>query len=347
MDKIIMYTGSYSEEKSITVYNFDTRNGTVDFLMHGPVISKASYLCVGVNGCLYAVMENSETGRTGGVAAFRIDSYGGLSDINRLMISEMGPCHLSVDKSCRYLAVANYGEGSVSLLSLNPDGSIGKLLDTVYHQGALGPRKDRQDKSHAHYVMFTEDAAKLFVCDLGLDMVIFYKISPDGKLKASKECSITLKPGSGPRHFVKNRQFMYIINELSNDVSVYEESKSGFQMLQNITTLPENFIGDSAASAIHFSDDRKLLYCSNRGHDSIAVFSVDSASGLLTAIGHFFTDGAGPRDFYPVPGNKYIVVANQVSDSLTVLKIMPDGSLESSGKLYHTDKPTCVIFKGE
>src|SRR5262249_1401831 len=230
-----------------------------------------------------------------------------------------GPCHLAVDKTGKCVLVANYGSGSIVALPIQGDGSLGSPSLVIQHQGA-SVNTQRQAAPHAHFI--TADPANRFVlaCDLGLDKVLVYRFAPQPlSLEANDPSSVSIKAGSGPRHlaFHSNGRTVYVINELSSTVTTlsYDPGQGALNEVQTLSTLPENFTGENFCAEIQVHPSGKFVYGSNRGHDTVAIFSVESKTGKLTAVGYEPTRGKAPRHFALDPRGNWLLVENQGSDN--------------------------------
>jgi 6-phosphogluconolactonase len=314
-------------------------------------IKDPSYLSV--NGSyLYSTHKTDEIseGSGGAVAAFLIDpSTGDLTFINSQRTKSTGSCHISTDRNNRFLFAANYADGSISVFPLKKDGSIAPLLSLIHHRGS-GPDKKRQEKAHTHFVSLTPDEKYLCAVDLGIDKIVMYEFDHvTGKLKSSYDMTVHIKPGSGPRHmtFGPDGRYAYLVNELSSDIVVLEylPDHGKFIQIQNISTLPRMYAGISFCAAIHTSADGNYVFASNRGHDSIAVFSIEKNSGKLRLVSISPTMGSHPRDFAVDPSGKYIFVANTYSSTVVKLAFISDsGILESTDDIIDIPSPTCIKF---
>ena len=342
--KLKAYVGTYTTGESKGIYSFtlDTSSGKIENIKLEAKLDNPTYLAItSDNKHLYSVLK---VGTTGGVAAFDIKAEG-LQFINNQLAEGSSPCHVSLDKTNKYLFSANYHKGETSAYPINADSSIAPASALVIHQGS-GPNKTRQEKPHSHYSALTPDEKYLCVIDLGIDKLLVYAVN-NGKL--SKHNELSLNPGCGPRHmaFHPNKEFAYLLTELSSEVVVLEYSKSegSFSILQYISALPADFKDESSGSAIHLSPDGNFVYAANRGHDSIAVFSVDNSSGKLTFVAHTGAEGSAPRDFTIAPGGNYLIAANQDSNN-----IVPFSIDKSTGKLTRVSdtvilpNPVCIKF---
>jgi 6-phosphogluconolactonase len=255
---------------------------------------------------------------------------------------------VTVDKTGRCVLVANYGTGSVAALPILEDGSLGKAKSAIQHEGSsVDPR--RQSGPHAHSFNVSPDNRFAVACDLGLDKVLVYKLDPAAAtLTPSQPPSVSTPPGGGPRHFSfhPSGRFAYCCNEMKSSVTAftYDAEKGVLAPIQTVSTLPEEVSGNSTAEVlVHPSG--KFLYCSNRGHDSLAIFSIDEKTGQLTAVGHQKTLGKTPRNFGIDPTGQYIVACNQGSNDVAVFKVdLTSGKLTQAGDLVKIPSPVCVRF---
>jgi 6-phosphogluconolactonase len=285
----------------------------------------------------------------GGVSAFAINRDGTLKPLNQEFSGGSGPCYVAVDRAGTQVLVANYGSGSIAALPIESSGKLKPASATVQHQGSsVDP--NRQKGPHAH--SFNADPTNKFglAADLGLDKVFVYKLDPKkGTLTPNEPPAATLPGGSGPRHlaFHPNGHFVYLANEMKSNVTVFswDAAKGTLQEVQVISMLPEGFTGSSTAAEIQVHPSGKFVYASNRGHDSIVIYSVDPQSGKLTLVGHQLTEGKTPRNFGIDPTGSYLLAANQASDSVVAFKIdQSSGKLTPTGATAHVASPVCVRF---
>jgi len=287
---------------------------------------------------------------TGALSAFSIDrNIGNLTLLNQRASLGGAPCHLSVDAAGRFVMVANYAGGNVSVFPILSDGSLGEATDTAQHQGS-GPNKDRQEGPHAHCVMLDQSNRYAFAVDLGLDKIMIYRFDGQrGKLSPASPHWAQLTPGAGPRHFVfhPNGKFTYVINELNSTITAfrYDSVSGALDSIQTVSTLPQLFSRISYCADLHFSPSGKFLYGSNRGHNSIVVFSVDGSTGMLTYVQHADTQGKTPRNFTIDPMGRFLLVANQQSDTIVTLRIdQSTGRLKPTGYVAEVPTPVCLKF---
>ncbi|HVX13911.1 MAG TPA: lactonase family protein [Pirellulales bacterium] len=354
-DKVRLYVGSYADAKGDGIYllELDLSNGKLTRLGATSGVQNPSFLAIHPNKrYLYSVCEvpEFEGKRTGAIAAFAIESDGGLRALNRESSGGEGPCHLIVDKAGKNVLAANYGGGSACCLPLDDKGRLAKASEVVQHRGK-STNPQRQESPHAHSVNLDRANHFAFVADLGLDEVLVYRFDAEkGSLKANEPPAAKVKPGSGPRHFAfhPSGRFAYVINEMALTITAfrYDEAHGVLSEVQTVSTLPEDAKGDNFSTAeVQVHPSGKFVYGSNRGHDTIASFAVDDQTGRLTPTGHASTGGKTPRNFGIDPTGKYLLAANQDSDNILVLKIDPaSGKLSSTGNAIKVGRPVCVKF---
>lgn len=275
-------------------------------------------------------------------------SQGEVRFLNRQKVQGADPCYVSLDPSERWLLVACYSSGSLSVFPLYTHGELGALADRVQHEGS-GPNKERQDKAHAHCIRFDPSGRFVLAVDLGKDQVFVYRLDLEtGKLTANQPDGFHMHPGAGPRHLAyhPSGRFIYISNELDSTVTACTwDSEAGvLHELQSLTALPEGFTGENTAADIHVTPNGKFLYISNRGDNSLAAFKVNGHSGKLTPIGRFSCGGNWPRNFAIDPTGRFLLVANQKSCDAAVFRIGEDGNLTQVWHEPSLVAPVCVVF---
>jgi 6-phosphogluconolactonase len=352
-----VYVGTYTNAKSkgVFVMEMDPRTGSLTEPKLAAATPSPSYLALHPNKkYLYAVNEvdtfNGQ--KTGSVSAFRVNSDGTLAPLNGQSSGGPGPCHLDLDGNGKSLIVANYAGGSVASYRVGDDGSLSAPVSVIQHEGASVDRQ-RQQGPHAHCVLVEPWAggSRALVADLGLDKVMIYRLdASNATLTPNDPPSGAAARGSGPRHLALGRggNFLYVNNEMKSTVTTYsyDRARGALTSLQTLSTLPEGYDGSknsTAEIAVHPSG--KFVYVSNRGHDSIAVFKVDSRSGQLSAAGHQSTQGKTPRGFAVAPGGRFLLAANQNSDTVVVFRIDENnGALTPTGTTASVPSPVCVTF---
>jgi 6-phosphogluconolactonase len=220
-------------------------------------------------------------------------------------------------------------------------------VDVEQYAGS-GPDRERQQGPHAHSVMLDRANRFAFSCDLGTDKVMVYRFDPRmGALSPNAPPSISMKPGAGPRHlaFHPRRPFVYVLNELDSTVTAlaHDPARGTLRELQTLSALPREFTGANTGADIHCTPDGRFLYCSNRGHDSLAAFVVDARTGTLRSVGHTPSGGKTPRNFVIDPTGRFLIVANQQSDNVVTLRLDPrTGALRPTGQVAQIPSPVCL-----
>jgi 6-phosphogluconolactonase len=351
----LVYVGTYTENKSkgIYAYRFDADTGQLSSLGLAAESVNPSFLASDPSRrFLFAVNEISKyEGRSsGGVSAFAIDQgTGKLTFLNEVPSRGAGPCHVAVDNTGKYVLVANYEGGSLAVFPILKDGRLGESTAFVQHHGAsIDPQ--RQEGPHAHSVYLSPDNRFALCADLGLDEVLVYRFDAEkGTLAPNNPPFAKVNPGAGPRHFAfhPNGKFGYAIDEMQSTVTAlsYEPSSGALHVLQTVTTLPKDFQGENTAAEVFVHPSGKFLYGSNRGHDSIAMFTINGRKGTLTPNGYALTLGKTPRNFALDPTGSFLFAANQDSDSVVEFRIDQNtGRLTPTGQVLEVPSPVCVTF---
>lgn len=362
----LVYVGTYTEPirfgtgqilegkgKGIYSYRFDPATGMLS--PHGltPEVRNPSYLCFDKNRTfVYSVNELKEwEGQFGGgMSAFRIDQEtGALTLLNAKPTRGTDPCHIIVDRTGQFVFVANFASGSFIGYRIAADGSLGEEVAFVQHEGSsIDPK--RQAGPHAHAVEFDLSGRFVYVPELGVDRVMIYELDQStGAVKPASQPWVSVAPGAGPRQLVVHPKggFAYLINELNSTMTAYalDAQTGALTELQTLPTLPEGFAAHSTCAEVQITPDGKFLYGSNRGHDSLAIYEIDPASGLMTLVGHQSTRGKIPRNFEVGPTGRFLIAANQDTDNLVPFRLDPaTGKLEAVGQSIEAPTPICVRF---
>lgn len=344
----LAYVGGYGP--GINAFRFHTANGRLTPLGMAVQTPAASFLLVHPNGhYLYAVNEMGKNEDT--LSAFAIDAKTGkLSWLNTVPSRGSAPCHLALDKTGRFLAVANYASGSIAVFPVLSDGRLGESVGFSQHQGgSVNP--ERQKGPHAHCVVFSPDNRFLLSADLGADKVFLYRFdASSGKIEPNDPAFYVATPGSGPRHleFHPNGQWVYLIHEMASTVTRldYDANRGTLEREQTVSTLPESFNGANIAAEVVINAAGDRLYASNRGHNTVALFSIDGGrDGMLAAMEQTSSLGKTPRQFVLDPTGGYLLVANQDSDNLVVFRVHPKtGEVQPDGPVEKIEKPSCIAF---
>jgi 6-phosphogluconolactonase len=344
--------GTYApkDSPSIYLYSFDPQSAQLSYLSSFTGLENPSFLALNPQqNRLYAVSETMTfNGQPGGsVAAFSLNPTSAqLTLLNELPTYGGAPCHRTLSQDNAWLLVANYMGGNINLFPILSGGEIGPIASNIHHSGQLGPRTDRQEIPHPHSIPLDPTGKYAFVPDLGLDTIFTYKLDTEnGKLVPYAETKT--EPGSGPRHFTfhPSRPYAYVINELSSSVTVFkfDPQQVRLEALQSISTLPGDFRDENICADIHVSLDGNYLYGSNRGHNSIAVFSIQE-NGLLASIEYVSTRGKTPRNFALTPDGHFLLAANQDSDSIVTYSVNQDTGRLTFENSIQVPHPVCLKF---
>jgi 6-phosphogluconolactonase len=353
-----VYIGTYTDggkSKGIYTFELDPKTGAVSSPKLAAETPSPSFLALHPSGkFLYAANEVDRfQGRAGGlVSGFAIDAADGtLSKLNHAATRGEAPCHLAIDRAGGTVLVANYGGGNVAAIPIGPDGRFDDAKAAYFHQlQGQGPNRERQEKPHAHWIDLDASNRFAIAADLGTDSLWVFRFDPTkGTLTPNDPPSAKVAPGSGPRHFVfhPDGHHAFVNNEMASTVTAfnYDPEKGMLKTLQTLSTLPDGFQGDNSTAEIAVHPNGRFLYVSNRGHDSLAIFSIDKTSGKLEAIGHARTGGRTPRNFAIDPTGRWLLAANQDSDSVIVFQLDPDtGRLSPTDHGARVPKPVCVVF---
>ncbi|KQC31317.1 lactonase family protein [Flagellimonas eckloniae] len=326
--KTFLFIGSFTEgkpAKGILVYEFDVNSGALQLVHEEENTINPSFLKVSPDGRhLYSVLE-SQLQSNGKVAAFAVDSLTGrLQLLNFQDSGGRNPAHLAIHSTGNYLVNSNYTDAGISVFKINANGSLHKNHQLITFQDS-SIVKGRQDAAHLHSTNFSPDGDFSFGQDLGADKIrVFEVIYPTkNTLQLEESGFITIKPGSGPRHFTfhPDGNFGYGVAELSGTITAYSYTDGKLEYIEDYLSYSKKQDLYRAAD-IHISPDGKFLYASNRGpeEDSISIFSIDKNTGRLTLVGHEPTFGEHPRNFCIDPSGNFLLVANQFTNNVVVFK---------------------------
>lgn len=343
----IVFVGTYTQKlghvngKASGIYTcrLDTETGALTVVDSTTGIDNPSFVCVSPDKkYLYAVAENGGTPEApwGSVVAYQIKENGKLLKINEMPSYGVAPCHVSTDLSGKFVLLANYGTGNVATYGVQADGKLTDSVCVDQHPGK---------SPWAHMMLPAPGGSAVWAVDKGADQVFMYALGADGKLK--KEGSVSTAKGAGPRHLDFNPavpgQFA-LINEVNCTVNYYRKDAAGLiTRLDSLSTLPADFKANNSCADIHFHPNGKFLYGSNRGHNSIVVYAVDTATGALKLLQHESTQGLAPRNFLITPDGKWLLAANQNSGNVAAFRIDPaTGMLTPAGKPSPVATPVCL-----
>ncbi len=355
-----VYIGTYTNSKNaavpsqgIYVFALDSKTGKLEPVGLAAEVKSPSFLAISPDKkFLYSVSELNDA-KGGAVSAFTIDAATGkLTLLNQQPTVGAGPCHVSVDPSGKAVMAANYGGGSVISFPVKADGSLGPQGSFIQHTGASNANPRRQKEPHAHSINVDKAGRFAFAADLGCDKVFIYKLdTAAGTLTPNTPAYTEVPPAGGPRHlaFHPSGKYAYICNEMTCTVTsfTYDAEKGALTVMDTLSTLPPGVAVDpkfsTAETAVHPSG--KFVYVSNRGHDTIAIFKVDEATGRLTYVENAPAGVQIPRNFGIDPTGKWLITAGQNSSSLAVFSIdQATGKLTPTGQTLPMGSPVCVRF---
>lgn len=343
--------GTYTKpgkSDGIYVYSFNSETGEFSYKAEAVGIKNPSFLTISKD--LKHVYSVSEVGDgKGSISAFSFDpSTGNLVFLNHASSGGNGPCYVSVDDKNKYVFSGNYGGGSVAAIPIKADGTLGADIQSIQHEGS-SINKGNQDKPHVHAAVLSEDNRYLFVPDLGTDKVNIYKvdIANSEPLTPSEPAFVSVKAGSGPRHFTfhPNGKFAYLIQEMTGSVTTFNYESGKLNAEQSVSLPPYGFKGKVDAADIHISPDGKFLYGSLRGDlNELVIYAIDQ-NGKLKYSGRQSTLGKTPRNFAIDPTGNFLLVGNQNSDSIIIFKRdQITGLLQPTGKKISIGSPVCLKF---
>jgi 6-phosphogluconolactonase len=333
--------------RGIYVLDFDPQTGGLARIDVAAETHNPSWLTLHPGGrFLYAVNEGDD----GEVSAFAVDAdSGALTLLNRVSTRGASPCYVAVNRSGRCAYVANYDGGTVSVHPIDADGSLGEPSDLVRHYGS-SVHRERQTQPHPHCIAISPDDGFALVPDLGTDRIMAYRIDPvSGRLEGNDPPFAAAMPGQGPRHaaFHPQGHVVYVVNELGSTITSFrfDRATGTLERGQNVSTLPDGWRGRNTAAGIHVHPGGRLLFASNRGHDSIATLELDDEGGMrrvtVTRSG-----GRTPRGFALDPGGAFLLVAHQANDRLVSFRILDDGELEQVWKGRLPSGVCLAFFRG-
>jgi 6-phosphogluconolactonase len=346
--KYILYIGAYG--KGITAYRFDAATGQLQSIGMMGEVTNPSFLTADKDfRYLYAVSE-LEGNKDGAVAGFAIDrTSGALHALNSRSSAGVAPCHLAVDHTSKMVMVANYGTGGVSTFPIEADGRLGEMASLMTAKGS-GPDAKRQDGPHAHEVVISNNNQLAYVPDLGLDHIRMYRLDPSaGTLSPNDPAFVQQTPGMGPRHiaFTPDERFAYVINELKSEVSVFsrDSANGNLTKIEDVPSVASGYAGKNGPAEILVDNAGKFVYATNRGEDTIAVFSIDPSDGKLKMVQSIASEGKNPRGLEIDPTGHFIFAGNQDTNNFVIYHLDKNtGKLSPTGEVIHTPSPVAFLF---
>jgi 6-phosphogluconolactonase len=347
----LVYVGSYTAatSKGIYAWKFNPASGGLTSVGMVAETPNPAHVWVSPNGkFLYAVnWQGNDTVKGDTVSAYAINaSTGALTFLNKVSSAGVQPNQVVVDPTGKMAVTVNYNTGTMAALPIETDGKLGEAFYVDQHTGQ--PLSPRQPGPRAHGVVFSKDVRFAYVAELGLDRVYSYHIDPAKRIMTPFDPPyVTLKGGSGPRRLQlhPNGRFLYVNHETDSMVSVFEVNNGHLKEIQSLSTLPADYKGNNTTAEIQIEREGRFLYVSNRGHDSIAVYSVDPAKGTLTLNENVPSLGRTPRNLTIDPTNTYLLAANQGGDNVVVFKIdHKSGHLTPTGTPVQISQPGGMAF---
>ena len=361
-DQTWVYVGCYTARgQGISTYQMNPTTGALTFVRvtgTPQTLANPSFLALDPHGrYLFCCNEigNFDGRQSGSVTAFAIDrATGALTEINRQPTEGRNPAHISVDPTGRFVLAANYSgtttmTNNVAVIPIGEGGQLGTPTHIVTHTGTLGPNTGRQEAPHAHQILTDPTGQWVTVNDLALDRTFISFFDRGAGTLVPGENPIVSAPGAGPRHlaFHPNGRWMFILHELGSTLGAYswDPERGAATSINTLSTLPSTYTGINTTAQVVVSPDGRFVYASNRGHNSIAVFSINQNTGAITYVGEHWTFGQTPRNFNIDPSGNFLYVGHQDTDNITSFKVdRTTGRLEMMGNLLGTGQPVCIVF---
>lgn len=345
-----LIVGSYApkESKGIYVFRFHPATGKADRVSTVSDIDNPTFLALSPdNNYLYAVSE-TKGGSGGGVCAYAFDRHtGSLRFLNKRLSEGDNPCNIITDASGKWVFVSNYTSGSLSVFPVEPDGSLGPIAQHIQHEGHSVTKQ--QSSAHVHCVMPAPGGRDVFVTDLGMDRVFTYELDArTGHLSPGNPPYTPVRAGSGPRHmiFSPDGRFMYLIQEIGGQVTVFRYTPGKLTQVQEVSNIPEGFQGRIWAADLHLSPDGRFLYAANRDDlNDIVTYRVDKATGKLTFVNRVPSGGKTPRNFALTPDGSFLLAGHKNGDEIAVFKRdARTGLLTATGGKIQVPHAVCLKF---
>lgn len=346
-----LYVGTFfgSGSEGMYVYSFDRENLSFSPLQTVPTLNSPSFLTTNQEGSqLFSVTRGGITAddTVGAVQSFSINPENGqLTAANQVSSHGKEGCHITLNQDGTYAFVSHYTDGSLGIFPINEDGTLGEMADSIQLKGS-SISTARQEAAHAHAIQMLPDGKHFAAADLGSDKIWLFSFE-NGQASPASIPFIQTEPGGGPRHFtfLEGTPFLFVGEELTSTVSVfsYDLENGTYEQVQRLSSLPEDYAGESYVADIHISPDNGFLYVSNRGHHSLAIFSLNAETGQLVPIGYESTKGDWPRNFMIDPQGEFILVANERSDDIWLFKRdIQTGLLTATDIQIQNPSPVCL-----
>ena len=352
---IYAYVGCYTTVQrrgrgdGIHVYRVDPESGAWNHVQRVGDLMNPSFLILNRDQrFLYSVHGDGDY-----ATSFAVDKGSGmLKTLNQAKTGGTNGVHQAIDRSGKFMVVANYGSGTVAVLPVRPDGALGDFVQLVELPGKPGPHRVEQNSSHPHHVVFDPAGRFVLIPDKGFDCVFVFRFDPvSGKLSPTEQGAVAARAGSAPRHlaFHPTLPVAWVINEIGNTVTTYNwrVEDGSLRPAQILPSLPPDFTGDSTGAEIICSGDGRFVYCSNRGHDSVAMFAADPKTGMLRSIGWAPSLGKTPRFIALDPTQRFLYVTNEQGDTVVPFRLdRKTGHLTATGQSIKNGSPVTIAFSG-
>jgi 6-phosphogluconolactonase (cycloisomerase 2 family) len=335
----------YARGDGIHVYRVDAETGSWTPVQTVANLVNPSFLVTARQGRVYSVHGDESY-----VTAFAVDwETGRLATINRAASGGRNGVHQAVDPSGKFLLVANYSSGNVAVMPIRADGGLEDASQVIPLPGQPGPHRVEQAESHPHQVLFDPSGKFVVVPDKGLDRIFVFRFDPaTGKLTPTAQGAGIVRSGAGPRHaaFHPSLTILWVLNEISSTVATWfwDSERGHLRAAQILSTLPPDYTGENTAAEIAVGPGGRYVYCSNRGHDSVVVFAVDPAAGLLGAPQWTSTQGRTPRYIGFDPSRRFLYATNEQSDTIVTFRASEDGRLTPIGQPIRNASPVSIAF---
>ena len=344
---LLIGTYTTGESKGIYVYRFYAETGKLAYLNEIDGIKNPAYLCVSANNkFVYSANEND---KDGSISTFKFDRTSGKLELINSQLAGGGPAYVAIDKDQKNVFAANYGNGTLTVLPINKDGSLNPIIQNIQDEGH-GVNTDRQAGPHVHSAWLSPDEKYLFSADLGTDKLnIFrYHASKNPPLTPATPAFVSVVPGNGPRHFdfSTDGKYLYLVQEMGAVITQYGVDGPKLKALQSVNMTAKNFKGTVGAADIHISPDGHFLYATNRGDaNEIVTYAINPENGQLTYVDRYSSMGKTPRNFVIDPTGNFLLVANQNTDNIFVYKIDKNtGKLALTRTVVKIGNPVCLKF---
>ncbi len=350
---LLVGTQTKGDSKGIYAYRFDSNTGELVRIGLAAEVGNPTFLALRPKGDMVFVaneLDRYEAKASGAVSSYALDrKTGRLTKISEVASLGGGTCHVAVDRTGRSVFAANYGGGSAASFSVSADGRLSPAVSFEQYSGH-GPDRDRQEAPHAHRVTVSPDNRFLLVNDLGLDQIHIYNLdAATAKLTPNDPPAWRSAPGAGPRalRFHPNGRWAYCVTEMTSMVDVlhWDGVRGTLDRLQEISLRPPDFQGVTTGCDIVFDRSARFAYAADRFDDIIVTFAVSPVDGRLTLLDRISCGGKVPRHLALDPSGRWLLVANQTSNNISVLaRDIATGRLTEAAKSFPLSTPQCLVF---